>query len=436
MTTGPQHDQKKHLARALWVANVGVIGVFTFLAASRMWRGAGFGDFHVFHDAFRAVLAGEDLYASGIGGYIYPPLFAVVFAPLGWLGMNGAGAVYTVINGALAFVCLWLAASETCKRFDARGAGADRATLPAVMLFALAVFADKLRIELQGGQTDLWILLCVLLALRWLGTRPILAGFMLGLAGNLKYQSLVVLPYLIVRGRWRALISCLASMAGLALSSSVVFGWSRNLDYLARAFGGLARMVGIGSDQEAANVQGIAWIRSISLPSVFARLQEWAGWAGFAMPLLTAIAAGLCLLAVVVIYRRRDESVLLGRGPATDDATPRGRAVVMLEWTGLLVAVMVFGPQTNPRHMLLMLPLATIAGLLVLVPNPGVRRLPVLAASVFLLLAFVLPPGGESTEHLVHAWRWVGGVSIATLTLLFVTLHAGLGWARGLDSER
>ena len=74
--------QKKHLARALWIVNICVIGAFAFLAASRMWRGAGFGDFHVFHDAFRAVLAGEDLYDSGIGGYIYPPLFAVVFAPL------------------------------------------------------------------------------------------------------------------------------------------------------------------------------------------------------------------------------------------------------------------------------------------------------------------------------------------------------------------
>lgn len=93
---------------------------------------------------------------------------------------------------------------------------------------------------------------------------------------------------------------------------------------------------------------------------------------------------------------------------------------------------MVFGPQTNPRHMLLMLPLATIAGVLVLVPRAGVRRLPVLAASVFLLLAFVLPPGDKSTEHLVHAWRWIGGVSIATLTLLFVTLAGGLRWASGL----
>lgn len=424
---------KKHLSRAFWIVNASVIGVFAFLAASRMWHGKGFGDFHVFHDAFRAVLSGEDLYDSGEGGYIYPPLFAVVFAPLGWLSMNAAGAVYTAINGLLAFACLWLSGHETVRRLDATGRGTDRATLPAAMLFALAVFGDKLRIELQGGQTDLWILLCVLLALRWLGSRPILAGFVLGLAGNLKYQSLVVLPYLIVRGRWRALGSCLASMAGLAFSTGFVFGWDRNLGYLSRAFGGLGRMIGLaGRADGAANIHEITWIRSISLPSVFARLQEWAGWPGVAMPALTLLAAGLCLLGVFALYRRAGHAVLFGRGVASDDATPRGRALVLLEWTGLLVAVMVFGPQTNPRHMLLMLPLATIAGVLVLVPRAGVRRLPVLAASVFLLLAFVLPPGDKSTEHLVHAWRWIGGVSIATLTLLFVTLAGGLRWASGL----
>ena len=426
--SGASAGEKTHLARAFWVTNAIVIGVFTFLAASRMLRGAGFGDFHVFHDAFMAVLAGEDLYDSGIGGYIYPPLFAVVFAPLGLLSLPHAGAAYTVINGCLAFVCLWLAASETLRRFDAK---IDRAALPGVMVFALAMFGDKLRIELQGGQTDLWILLCVLLGLKWVGTRPILAGFMLGLAGNLKYQSLIILPYLIVRGRWRALISSLASMAGLAVSSAVVFGWERNLGYLSRAFGGIARMVGIGADTEAANVQGISWIRSVSLPSVFARIQEWGGLPGFAMPLLTLIAAGGCLLVVVQIYRGRNQSVFVGRGLA-DDSTPGGRAIVMLEWTGLLVAVMVFGPQTNARHMLLMLPLGTIAGVLVLVPRPGIRRLPVLAASVFLLLAFVLPAGSGDNDRAVHAWRWIGGISIATLTLLFVTLSAGLKWANGL----
>ena len=311
------------------------------------------------------------------------------------------------------------------------------------MALTLAVFSDKLRIELQGGQTDLWILLCVLLALRWLGTRPLLAGFMLGLAGNLKYQTLIVLPYLLIRGRWRALGSCLMSMAGLALSTGLVFGWSRNLDYLGRAFGGMARMVGLGADGAAANVQGIAWIRSISLTSVAARVQAWAGWPAWTLVAITGVAAGAVLLGVLALYRRHGQRALVGRSGRADDATARGRSLVMLEWTGLLVAACVFGPQTNPRHMLLMLPIAAVAAVaavVVLLPRPaGVRaagirigRWPALAGCIGLSLAFVLPPGSRETEHLVEAWRWIGGVSFATLVLLFVVVSASLRWARGL----
>lgn len=427
-------------ARLYWAINACVVGVFTFLTGSRFFRGAGFGDFHVFHDAFRAVLAGEDIYQSGVGGYIYPPLFAVVFAPLGLLSMEHAGTVYTALNGITALVCLWLAADEAARRFSVPR---ERAIVPAVMLLTLAVFGDKLRIELQGGQTDLWILLCVLLSLRWIGTRPLLAGFMLGLAGNLKYQTFIMLPYLLIRGRWRALGSCLVSMAGLALSSAVVFGWSRNLGYLERAFGGMLRMVGLETDGPAANITTISWIRSISVPSVAARVQEWAGWPVWTLVAMTGIAAGLCLCGVLWLYRRHGQSAIVGRSGKADDATERGRALVMLEWTGLLVAACVFGPQTNPRHMLLMMSLVSIAAVLTLARRPqglidsGIRiaRWPSLVASVLLLLAFVLPPGSSSTEHLVEAWRWIGGVSIATFVLLFVVVSGSLRWASGLCAE-
>lgn len=425
--------EKPNLARVLWGINLAVIGVFAFLAASRFWRGAGFGDFHVFHDAFLAVFSGENIYESGVKGYIYPPLFAVLFAPLGLLSREHAGAVFAVINAGLVLLCLWLSASEVIRRFRARDSAA---TLPAVMLVALAVFGDKLRIELSLGQTDMLILACLLLALRWLDRRPILAGVMLGLAGNLKYQSLVVLPYLIIRRRWSALLGTLGSLIGFALSSAIVFGWERNTAYLARAFGGLGRMVGVDAGSDAARVQSITWIRSVSFTSVFARLQEWAGWPGFVMLGLVGVTALACLGVVMLLYRHSGHAVFMGRSGTSDAARPAGPALVYLEWTGLLVAVLVFGPQTNARHMVLMIPLATLAGVLMLVPRPGIGRLPVLASTVFLVLAFILPPGTGDDNSAVHAWRWIGGISIAATTLLFVGLAGGLKWAQGLPAAR
>lgn len=425
---------KASLALLCWSAVIGLTAFFAASASRRLIRGKGiedFGDFHVFHDAFRAVLAGEDLYASGTGGYIYPPLFATLFAPLGHLALQHAGALFSVLNGVLLIACLWLAASEFVRRLDAR---VDKAIVPAAMLVAYAIFGDKIRSEFRLGQTDLMVLCGLLLALRFLGTRPILAGILLGLAGNLKYQSLVMLPYLLVRGRWRALGGALVAMPAFALSTALVHGWERNLEYLARAFSGMSRMLGLAPPEiDAANIYPITWIRSVSLPSVFARVEEAAGLPAWTTPGLTLLAAGLCLLAVMTLYRGRGHAVFLGRGAGRDDASPRGRALVGMEWTGLIVAVLVFSPQTTARHIILMLPLGVLAGVMLLAPREGVRRAPLLAACVFLLLALILPPGGnESTA--VTAWRWIGGISIASLALLFTTLWCGLQWASTMPS--
>src|SRR5258706_4440666 len=43
------------------------------------------GDFEHFYYAARAMRDGSDLYASGVHGYIYPPLIAFLFMPLTWL---------------------------------------------------------------------------------------------------------------------------------------------------------------------------------------------------------------------------------------------------------------------------------------------------------------------------------------------------------------
>jgi hypothetical protein len=429
----PRRDEQTGRALLLWLIAVGVVGFLTAMAARGFLKGDT-GDFVHFHEAFRAVMAGEDLYRSGTGGYIYPPLFAVLFAPLGLLPMGLAGAVFSVVNGGLVLLCLWLSADEAVRRLGARD---SRATVPAAMLVSLAIFGDKLRSELLLGQTDMLILLGLLLALRWLDRRPLLAGLALGFAGNVKYQSLVMPPYLLIRGRWKAFAASVVSLTGLAFASALVFGWSTNLDYLRRALGGLGRMMGDETIDDAAGVYPITWLRSISLPSVFARIQEWAGCPAWTLHALILAAAGAALAGVILLYRRHGVPVFKGRGPARDGGTDRGRALVLLEWTGLIVALMVFGPQTTARHMVVMIPLGCLAGVLLLVPRPGVKRLPVLAASVFLLLAFVLPPGsGGDANDAANAWRWIGGISIATLTLLYVSLDAGLKWAAALPGER
>src|SRR5262245_34195310 len=70
--------------------------------------------FHLYH-GMQAVVQGTDPYAAGQQGYIYPPFFAVVFAPLGMLEQGISGLIFAVISGVMMVAALWLIARETCR---------------------------------------------------------------------------------------------------------------------------------------------------------------------------------------------------------------------------------------------------------------------------------------------------------------------------------
>ena len=59
------------------------------------------GDFVHFYEAARAIVHGEDIYASGRGGYIYPPLLAFLYAPVAGLREDTAAVVLLVFNMAV-----------------------------------------------------------------------------------------------------------------------------------------------------------------------------------------------------------------------------------------------------------------------------------------------------------------------------------------------
>ena len=59
------------------------------------------GDFTYLWLAAQAMIRGEDIYASGRGYYIYPPLTAFLFQPLAFLPESGAAMLWLVMNVAL-----------------------------------------------------------------------------------------------------------------------------------------------------------------------------------------------------------------------------------------------------------------------------------------------------------------------------------------------
>ena len=395
------------LTKILLVAAWTAVLVCLFVNAVRR-VGGDTGDFIHFYEAARAVVTGGDLYASGRGGYIYPPLLACLYAPLAWLPPDAAAVALLAANMALLLGSAFLAVREFARRFDVR---MDAWKTAAVALAAVFLVADKLKGELQMWQTNLLMLFLFTLALRLLDRRPALAGAVLGLAFNIKYLPIVFLPYLLLRRRWVAAGAFAASIVGFALLPAVATGWDGNLHNQAVAYTGLLRLMGVPIGAvRAANIDGITAEFSVSIPSGIARLAGAGGSAAVALA-AAAVVAAAAAAGIARMYRRhgvpflyRPDGFYTGPGPI--------RAIVGLEWAALVAAVLVFSPQTNTRHLCLLLMVQTPAVLLLLSPRPGVSRRPLLLGTALLAFGLIFPPGTQTFAESVGVWcRAAGGVA-------------------------
>jgi hypothetical protein len=394
------------------------------------------GDFYHFYEAAVAMTKGQDIYTSGRFGYIYPPLIAFAFQPLAAFSEIGAAWVWFFISLTLLGLTIYFFVDEICRRFNAPR---DALTTGAIALLGVLLTIDKLRWGFDLGQTDTILMLCFVLSLRWLDTRPILAGIMLGLAANVKYLSLIMLPYLIVRGRWKAAGSTLASFAGFMLLPAISAGWETNLGYIRVALGGMGRMLGgaatpgggVGEAGEAANISDITWGRSVSVTSALHRLFD----GGLMVPIALAVIC-LALLALGAWMYRYYGFALWRSGTAVAESRTPRRALVGIEWIGLIVAALAFSPQTTTRHMAMLLFAHLLAALVLLVPRRGVKRWPVLLAVVLMVLALNLPPGHKPFYAGVEWWRMVGGAGWTSIVMLMLLIWTSLRYARAVSEAR
>lgn len=353
-----------------------------------------FGDFRHFYYAARAMLDHTDLYTSGTGGYLYPPLIAFVYTPVAWLFPPSTGASFPPRGAALVMLAAntlsdiagaLIVARAFVERF---GISTNLARVVAgAALLGVLLNVDKVHLELQMFQTNALMFFLFALSLSFLDRHPLLAGLPLGFILNIKYLSLAMLPWLILRRRWGTLTSFVFSAIGFALLPGVISGWRGNLHDLSIAYGGLLHMVGVGAGTdnagaEQANVEDIrAWF-SCSITSAMARLTLT--HLGISLKTSLAIAGAIALAtlgAVAVLYRRYQIPLWIWPAPAAQRGEPWA-GVLGLEFSALVVATLCFSPQTNTRHLLLAL-LVTIPGaVLVLAGRRGVPRGLVLASTL------------------------------------------------------
>jgi hypothetical protein len=275
----------------------------------RVWTGAT-GDFGTFYRAAQGMLRGENIYSAGLGRYVYPPFLAFVFQPLSMLSLKTAATTWVLVNIVLVFTAAWVAAKEGASRWAALPSAGDLSIPWGIAAAAAVLASDKIHIIFTQGQTDFLMLLGFACVLRWMERRPLLAGLVVGLTANIKYFSLIFVPYFLLKRNYHAAISSLAAFAFFLLLPAVEVGLHRNAEYLAIAGGGLVRMTGAKLRVQTLYIPKITWDHSVSITSAFFRLTR-----SHALPDFVAVGLVFVVLTVTAEGLIRRE---LGPSPASN----------------------------------------------------------------------------------------------------------------------
>lgn len=401
--------------RFAWIA-VGAAVVYLFIAGNNWSIRPGDLDFGIFFMAGEAVAGGRDPYevwvqTTDIKAYfIYPPLPAVFFAALTPLGLVAASYAWFAANLAL---LAWAVRMAFRAIEDAWGVRFSSSTMAGALAVLSLLSADLLKRELWHGQTDIVLVAAIVIALRELDRRPWLAGLAIGIAANVKFHAVVFVPLMLVRARWAAAGWSVLATAALAFAPAVVLGWELNLKGWGVALGGIGQFIGLG--EEGWRVPALDWRFSLSIPSALSK----AGLGAGQVLAITGVIGLACAGAAWGLYASRGRR-LFARPPGD----PSDRALMLVEWCGLIVALLALGPQTTKRHMVLALPFfALVAGLLVMFRRIARGdRVWLLAAMLVYTLGAFLPPRSGVFEAAAEAWRSVAGRSWCLLVLYFAAM--------------
>lgn len=389
----------------IWTSIAVICGVFGYLLIYHLHherQGHGhLGDFPTFYQAAQFARDGRDIYKAGNAAsdqtYVYPPLIAWAYMPLTRLPIQSAARIMLFATAAMLLGALFLAGGEILRRLDGstaeNGHAANWAALLAVVAIATLLGENEMRGVMTMLETDSLMLLLFALAFRWLDRRPILAGLALGFAFNIKYLSIVALPYLVLRRRWNAVAGMLLGCVGFALLPAIHFGWREDLRCLRVSMGGLLRWVGIGPEASGSiKVHDIADGLSVSITSGLARILHPHGL-GNAQVMLAAAGVGVASLVIVAILYAINRMPLWLWPARRAQAAQPFRGLVALEWVGLVTVAIAFSPDTNARHLVLAAFVNLLGAALIVLPRPAgvASRLPAAVGLGLILLAFIAP---------------------------------------------
>lgn len=354
--SNPMRDPAPDERRSNIGVLLGVVGLGSYLwwlvtvvSSPSVWGW----DFRAYYAATHALLEGANLYELGSPTtpfYLYPPALAFLMLPLGALSLPAATLVWNVLQhlcllGASALV-VWLTRN-------------DLAAWPTALRVGLLLFlwgiGVPLRDEIYLGQVNGLILLLLLGALAL--TRPwearettsaarlVTAGLLLGLAISIKVQPILLLPYFLLRGKWRLAI---AGGAGFVLLQAATIPFTNStLDYWLNLFPDLLRRSQAYIDNQSINGLASRWLlpnEVVNLPRIDNYESVWRIISTGAN-LLVLLGAGIILVwPRIAAWRSKRSAVGL---PAPMGAN---RLLMLLEIALILASVSLTSYVTWPHH--------------------------------------------------------------------------------------
>ena len=218
------------MTQARWL--IGFAAIFATLCAGLLLQaftnryngGIWLRDFQVFHRAGERVLSGDDLFRpvrDGYYSYKYSPTAAMLFIPFSLLPFVVAEVFYWFFVSGLVVVGLYL--SLTLINPDFRNT--DPARLGFLLALTMMALGVHIWSELTLGQIN-YLLLVMYIAIAWLFTqsRPVLLAFIWALSIFIKPFGLILLPYFVLKKRFREIAYFISFTALLFIMPAVSYG--------------------------------------------------------------------------------------------------------------------------------------------------------------------------------------------------------------------
>lgn len=145
-----------------------------------------------------------------------PPTFLAMFEPLTLLSPQTGFWVWTAINALALAAALWMLL----------GPGSGLRPDVGIALAALAVMYPAVVSHVYYGQNKVQILLLLVLTMRWLeARRDGAAGLALALAGLMRIFPLLLVGYLVIERRWRAVVFTAIGLIGGLIATGFAIGF-------------------------------------------------------------------------------------------------------------------------------------------------------------------------------------------------------------------